>query len=343
MAKKISSDPTIIAEVKNFVSTFLSYCQQAGVNPEVALAVMLFESGSTLNSKFYSDAGGAFGFGQFTKEFAQTRQLLRELGAADVTYENVTTKGVAYFEALKSQNRMQHLKTWFVYTNFYKNTNPNSKGNYEKFAKINKYLPQYQLWLNPNANPDRKDGNGVSAAQITSGQGRTATTWNACVKLADDLLSGKEPWPGEDSSFGGRITLATAPAYHNRVGYVFLKSAETGASQSANQSATLTPPAADSSSAAAAKPNLSETLPVEISISIPEYPKLVGLKPGDVIILPQTSQLRDWLITSVERTFNNGLNILSISGRRPLSPAPFVQPELLARIVQRPMSYYYLQ
>jgi hypothetical protein len=78
-----------------------------------------------------------------------------------------------------------------------------------------------------------------------------------------------------------------------------------------------------------------------LEITIPEYPALVGLKAGDVLILPETSQLRDWVVISINRTFNAGLNMLDIKCGRPIKPEPFVQPQVLAKTPKDPMLYYY--
>ena len=77
--------------------------------------------------------------------------------------------------------------------------------------------------------------------------------------------------------------------------------------------------------------SLEDLLPMSLSFSIPEYPRLVGLKPGDVLILPASATYRDWVVTSVNRTFNQGLNKLAIQANRAISPKPFVQAELLSQ------------
>jgi hypothetical protein len=68
---------------------------------------------------------------------------------------------------------------------------------------------------------------------------------------------------------------------------------------------------------------------MSLSFSIPEYPRLIGLKPGDVLVLPPSATYRDWVVTSVNREFNQGLNKLAIQANRAISPKPFVQTEAL--------------
>jgi hypothetical protein len=103
----------------------------------------------------------------------------------------------------------------------------------------------------------------------------------------------------------------------------------------------VTPGSGSSESGSDRKKSIEDILPVKMSISIPEYPRLVGLKAGDVIVLPQTSQLRDWLITRVERTFTAGLNTLVISCNRPLDPKPFIQAEALTGFPTNIMAHYW--
>lgn len=329
MSKKISTDPAVIQEAKTFISKLISYSAEIGEPPEVCLTVMLFESAESLNSKFSGDGGRASGLLQYTKEFAASKGLLINLGYSNATFENVAALSVQAFQKSKSQNRLQQLEVWRIYHLFHKAANKKS------FAGGNKYLRHYVRTLAPNGGADYKDGNGVTASSLTSGQGRTGDQWNRCRKLADDILAGKEPIPGEDNGSSAINGYKALAAYHARVGYVLVNPGTLPPASAGTA-------AAPSSTAAAAAATAADAFPVKISINIPEYPRLIGIKPGDVIILPATSQLRDWVIESIERTFTQGLNTLVLSGGRPLDPSPFVQTELLTRAVSNPMSYYYL-
>ena len=78
-----------------------------------------------------------------------------------------------------------------------------------------------------------------------------------------------------------------------------------------------------------------------LSFTIPEYPSLVFLKPGDVIVLPSTSAYRDWVVTSVKREFEQGINKLNITANRPLTQKTFVQDGLLKDIAPEAVMNYY--
>jgi hypothetical protein len=296
-----------------FIDELRTYSAEIGIKPEVGLAVMLFETGGSLSAWYKSsDSSEAFGILQWTKGGAEPAPVQKAVGIINPTE---ATRTDAY-EKLKLLNRREQLKAWKAYyLHWYKLKE-------STWANISDpYLKHYVLTLAPNGGPNYRDGNGVSAAIITQGTGPQGQNFTACKKLAGQMLSGEKEIPNEDEKAQEVIGPKALGNYLTKVGTTKI-----------SQTPSITNPAAGAvnTNASDKKKTLEDLLPVKISFSIIEYPRLIGLKAGDVIVLPPSSQLRDWLITKVERNFSNGFNTLQISGNRPLDPKPFVQTEALA-------------
>jgi hypothetical protein len=314
---------TTCEEVSAFMTKFTASCGNVGVSPQVALTVMLFETGSSL-SAWFTNGQEAFGLLQWTKAGCEPVAVQKAIG---IEAPAPAKRNEAYVK-MKQLNRQEQLRGWEAY---YKYWYVQNAKDYESIKDA--YLKHYVLTLAPNGGPKYKDSTGFSASDIVQGKGPAGKNFEALKLVAADMLSGKKPVPGEDPKpqvVNGNTALNK---YLKAVGSCAWSGEGGGAASSTGSSA--------SGGKDSKQKTITDLLPVELSLNIPEYPALVGMKPGDVLILPKTSQLRDWVVVSIDRTFTAGMNILSIKASRPLEPKAFVQEAALGVEPKDPMAYYY--
>lgn len=336
-------------ETKEFVKKLVSGYKSIGVDPRVALTVMLFETGGTLSAKYASSTSPGVRFPavsllQWTIAGTETvRDLVgiplkptQNDSAADPLNQQAYNK-------IKLLSRLKQLDLVISYHQRYYAISP-------KVAQLKASDPDllhYSLTLNPYGSVDLKDGNGVSARQLTSGQGAAGKNYSNYKKIAEQMLNGKVGFPNEIEGDG----FVTQRTYKSN-GTTIVSPEESGsATYSSNlgkedpKSTESKPSATSSDNKEKKKKTIDDLLPVKLKMTIPLYPRLNNLKPADVLILPPTSQLRDWVVTNIEINLRQGLSEITISAARPLDPAPFVQAELLSpqKGTEKPLSYYWLR
>jgi hypothetical protein len=314
-------------EVQKFMSSLVAACSEIGIPPEVALAIMLFETGSSLSAWYQANTNRrtAFGILQWTVAGCQPVAVQKAIGIPNP----VANKAKADECYLKMQglNRLEQLRGWKAYYGHWYKVNAKQWENIK-----DPYLKHYVMTLAPNGGPDYKDGNGVSARDLTSGKGVRGRNFAALKIKAADMLSGKIEVPAEDPKVQRFVGPGAAARYLRDVG---------GCKYTGGTSTAAAPPSLAPQAGSPEPRSIQDLLPVELQFTIPEYPALVGLKAGDVLILPPSSQLRDWVVASISRSFTAGMNMLTVRANRPLDPKPFVSAQALAQSPVDYMRHYY--
>lgn len=331
----LPTDP-LAAETTQFIRNLRAGCAKIGCPPEIYLAIRLFETGGTLSARYSSNKNTytAYGLLQFTVEGCEP--LRPFVGVAKHTGDGAdnTEKNRQAYQIIKRKNRLEQLDLSFKHYEFWQ-TIPSVKAKIAQYEKINPDYVWYGLTLNP-ANWEARDDNKVKAKEIIA-----FPNYKNCKAQAIKMLNGEigipndppgEPFIGENA----------AAAYMKKVGSTKVPVAQqNGAYISPGSNSAIG--SGKGTETEKKKKSIDDILPVKCNISIPEYPRLLFIMPGDVIIFPPTSQLRDWVVTSVDRKFRPGLNELRITCNRPLDPTPFVQNEVLNQsTTNKPMSYYWL-
>jgi hypothetical protein len=314
-----------MTETEQFICNIKRYCNKKGFNASGFLAVRLFETGGALSAWLYSDIKqsvdyvengerlSAFGLLQFTPIGCEPLQ--EKLG---VPKAQIRSNHIAAWRKVTQMNRAKQLDLLFAYFDFWDPITTKLSPN----VKRDSILYQYLLTLSPGGGENYKDGSGYSAKQLVN-----KDSFRAYLVQAEGMLNGTIGVPNDEDKVQVIREGAQAAAYLKRLGTSIVNPntcdiASAITSESASVPATSTEPTKGTRS-------LEDRLPLSMSFSIPEYPRLIGLKPGDVLILPSSATYRDWVITSVSREFNQGLNKLTIQANRPLEAKAFVQVALL--------------
>ena len=326
-------------ETEQFICRIKQYCAKKGYNATAFLAVRLFETGGSLAAGYRSDqernkdgsviATPAFGILQWTPSGCEPIQKYVGVSEAHTRANNA-----AAYRKIEGKSRLEQLDLCFKYFDYWE---PLLKKNFPQFDK-GSIIYQYVVTLSPGAGSNYRDGNEVTAAQLVA-----RPRFKALLAQAEGMLNGTVPVPNDD---GAIHTGAKANAAHiKRMGSGLvnpdtcdIKGSYTGQKTTELSSNPVVEPTSGTRS-------LEDLLPMSLSFSIPEYPRLIGLKPGDVLILPPSATYRDWVVTSVNREFNQGLNRLAIQASRALGPKPFVQTALLDpeyKTVEDVAKYYWL-
>lgn len=311
-------------ETEKFICQIKEYCAKKGYDPIAFLAVRLFETGGSLAAGYVADQKRtypAFGILQWTPAGCEPIQKFVGVPEAHTSENNIA----AYLK-VKGKSRLEQLDLAFKYFDYWEPLVT------KKFPQFDKGGVQYQyvVTLSPSAGSNYKDGSDVTAKELIN-----TDNFKSRLKEAEGMLNGTIPVPNDDGAIY-RGPNANA-AHMRRMGSQIVNPSVCafGSNKEANVSTANTP-----AGNTEAKKSLEDLLPMSINISIPEYPRLVNLKPGDVIILPKTATYRDWVVTNVAREFNQGLNKLTIQAHRALAPKAFVQDSLLVEISD-PMKYYW--
>jgi hypothetical protein len=329
-----------MTETENFICKIKQYCSKKGFNTEAFLAVRLFETGGSLSAWYYaslkqsvdyidgSERLSAFGLLQWTPKGLEPVQK-----ALGVPIAQTRENHILAYRKTQKLNRLQQLDLCFKYFDFWDPITSKNTG-----IDRSSVLYQYVLTLAPGAkNANYKDGNGVSASQLIQKK-----SFQAYLAQAAGMLNGTVPVPNDSNEV--QIIRPDGLRTYQKINGNQLVNPSTcdikgdyGSGSDLSSSTT----SSASSSKTENKTSLEDKLPLSMTFTIPEYPRLINLKPGDVLVLPESATYRDWLVTSVSREFNQGLNILSIKANRTLSTKPFVQSELL-KPVDNVMEYYWL-
>jgi hypothetical protein len=250
----------------------------------------------------------------------------------------VRANHIAAWRKVTQMNRLQQLDLLFAYFDFWDPITAKKSPN----VKRDSVLYQYLLTLSPGGGENYKDGNGVSASQLIN-----KSSFRAYLLQAEGMLNGTVPVPNDESTPQVIREGRQATTYAKKVGSTLVNPNTCDINSSIESSeSTVASSAPETSKEGSGTKTLEDRLPMSVSFSIPEYPRLIGLKPGDIIILPATSSFRDWVVTSVSREFNQGLNKLTIQANRPLATKPFVQEELLKpeyKTADEVNKYFWLQ
>lgn len=209
-------------------------------------------------------------------------------------------------------------------------------------VKRDSVLYQYLLTLSPGGGENYKDGNGVSASQLIAKQ-----SFRAYLAQAEGMLNGTIAVPNDENKIQVLRPGNTMSTYRKRMGSAIVNpsTCDITGSYTSTKSSSISPSSGPGPQPTKGTRSLEDLLPMSLSFSIPEYPRLIGLKPGDVLVLPPSATYRDWVVTSVNREFNQGLNKLTIQANRAISPKPFVQTEALKpeyKTAEDVAKYYWL-
>jgi hypothetical protein len=349
-------------ETEQFICAVLTGCARRSYDPVSFLSVRMFETGSTLSAWYETDLKlgkkrkyQSFGLLQYTVE-----------GIEPLTFHRSKAEKEALFLQIRQLNRLEQLEICFQYMDYW-----SSNGVDVSFADQDLY--HYVKTLAPTGGPDYPQDENLTPRQITQGSGAAGKNFRAIKRVVEGMLNGTHPVPN-DAPTREKFNQKGSAAYRKKWGSQLvnpntcgLKVPEpkkvapaeavkpqneaqpgvkntpvaTGIAEKA-QSVTQGVPKTAKSAATKAKKALEDLLPLKISFTIPMYPRLVQLKPGDVIVLPSEAVYRDWLVTSISIEFNQGLNTLKIQGNRPLEAKAFVQNALLGFKPNDVMSYYWL-
>lgn len=318
-------------ETEQFICNIKKYCNQKGYNTAAFLAVRLFETGGSLAAGYKAEkptrAYPAFGILQWTP--AGCEPIQKFVGVSEV--HNSANQIEAYKKVL-GLSRLKQLDLCFKYFDYWE---PLIKRKFPQFDKSSIEY-QYVVTLSPGAGNNYKDGNQVTANELVN-----KPRFKLLLKEAEGMLNGTVPVPNDD---GAIHTGASANSAHvKRMGSQIVNPNSCNINSPINDNSNQAP--VTNNEATKGTKSLEDLLPMSLSFSIPEYPRLIGLRPGDVLILPISATYRDWVVTSVNREFNQGLNKLTIQANRPLKSAAFVQKDLLAqeyKTLEQINNYYWL-
>lgn len=345
-------------ETEQFICAVKTGCAQRGFDPISFLAVRMFETGGHLSAWYETDLKlgvkrkyQSFGLLQYTVD-----------GIEPLTARRTKDEKEALFLQIRESNRLEQLEICFKYMDYW-----SRYGAKVDFADQDLY--HYVKTLAPNGGPDYPQDENLTPRQITQGSGAAGKNFRAYKRVVEGMLNGTHPVPN-DAPTREKFNQKGSVAYRKKWGSQLVNpntcnvkapepkkeqtakavkpqsEAQPGvksvASGIADKVQSVTQSAPKSSVATKAKKSIEELLPLKISFSIPMYPRLVQLKPGDVVVLPSEAVYRDWLVTSISIEFNQGLNTLKILGNRPLEAKAFVQNALLGFRPNDSMSYYWL-
>ena len=307
-----------LTETETFICRIKEFCSKNEYNATAFLAVRLFETGGSLAAGYVAqDPPGrdypAFGLLQWTP--AGCEPVQKHVGISEA---HTKANNIAAYNKIKGKSRLEQLDLCFKYFDYWL---PLIQKKFPQFDKGGIEY-QYVVTLSPGAGNNYKDGNGVTASQLIN-----KPRFKALLSQAEGMLNGTVPVPNDDGKV--HVGYSANAAHVKKMGSVLVNPSvcSTGISSQEPGSAGIAAPNSNSKGVK----SLEDLLPMSLSFSIPEYPRLVGLKPGDVLILPASATYRDWVVTSVNRTFNQGLNKLAVQANRAISPKPFVQTELLSQ------------
>ncbi len=310
-------------ETERFICKIKQYCAKRNFNTTAFLAVRLFETGGSLSAWYYANIKqpvqyvekgerlSAFGLLQWTP--IGLEPVLKDLG---ITTGKTRAEHILAYRKVQKYNRLEQLDLCFKYFDFWDPITSKRTG-----IDRTSILYQYVLTLSPGAGANYKDGNGVTANDIINKK-----NFKAYLAQAEGMLNGSIAVPN-DSSEVQVIRPDGLATYQKIQGSQKVSPSTCDIAEDYTQNVLNNSVTASNQSDQKASTSIEDKLPLRLNFSIPEYPRLINLKPGDVIILPPSATYRDWLVTSVNREFNQGINILSIQANRPLSTKPFVQSE----------------
>ena len=346
-------------ETEQFICAVKTGCELRGYDPVSFLSVRMFETGSTLSAWYETDL--LLGVKRKYQSFGLLQYTID--GIEPLTFHRTKAEKEALFLQIREVNRLEQLDICFKYMDYW-----SRHGVDVNFKDQDLY--HYVKTLAPNGGPDYPQDENLTPRQITQGSGAAGKNFRAIKRVVEGMLNGTHPVPN-DAPTRERFNQKSSAAYRKKWGSQLVNpntcsvktpapkkeqpseavkpqnEAQPGvksvASGIAEKATSVTQDVPKSSTATKAKKSIEELLPLKISFSIPMYPRLVSLKPGDVIILPSEAVYRDWLVTSISIEFNQGLNTLKIQGNRPLEAKAFVQSALLGFKPNDPMSYYWLE
>jgi N-acetylmuramoyl-L-alanine amidase len=311
------------SETERFICKIKQYCAKKNFNTTAFLAVRLFETGGSLSAWYYASIKqsvqyvekgerlSAFGLLQWTP--IGLEPVLKDLG---ITTGKTRAGHILAYQKVQKYNRLEQLDLCFKYFDFWDPITSKRTG-----IDRTSILYQYVLTLSPGAGANYKDGNGVTANDLINKK-----NFKAYLAQAEGMLNGSIAVPN-DSSEVQVIRPDGLATYQKIQGSQKVSPSTCDIAGDYTQNVLNNSSTTSKQAEQKASTSIEDKLPLKLNFSIPEYPRLINLKPGDVIILPPSATYRDWLVTSVNREFNQGLNILSIQANRPLSTKPFVQSE----------------
>lgn len=326
------------SETEAFICRIKQYCAKKGFNTAGFLAVRLFETGGTLSAWYYArltqsvnyvengERLSAFGLLQWTP--IGLEPLIPSLG---VTSGKNRKGHIEAYRKVQKLNRQQQLTLCFEYFDFWDPITSKRTG-----IDRASVLYQYVLTLSPGAGPNFKDGNGVTANSLLNSK-----RFKAYLVQAQGMLDGTVPVPN-DSPEVQVIRPDGLSTYQKINGSQKVNPSTCDIRGDYKQVSTGAATTNLAPSDTRASTSLEDKLPLKLNFTIPEYPRLINLKPGDVVVLPESATYRDWLVTSVSREFNQGINLLTVQAHRPLTTAPFIQTTALSSS-NDPMAYYWLE
>jgi hypothetical protein len=313
-------------EPEQFLCNIKRYCAKNGYDPVAFLAVRLFETGGSLAAGYQAEFPRgreypAFGILQWTPAGCEPLQERLGVGKAHTRENNI-----AAYKKVLGLNRLKQLELCFAYYDFWE---PLLKKNFPQFKK-DSIEYQYVVTLSPGAGDKYKDGNGKTAKELIA-----SANFRNRLKEAEGMLNGTVPVPRDDGAL--HKGYAANAAHVKRMGSELVNP---------NTCDINSPIGTDATAAATTntpgQKTLEDLLPMQIAFSIPEYPRFTGLKPGDVLVLPESATYRDWVVTAVTREFNQGINKLTIQANRAIAAKPFVQKEVLDKAIGDYNNYYWL-
>ena len=323
-----------MSETEIFICRIKEFCSKNGYNATAFLAVRLFETGGSLAAGYVANFPGnpypAFGILQWTPEGCEPVQ--KHVGVSEA---HTKANNIAAYNKIKGKSRLEQLDLCFKYFDYWL---PMVQKKFPQFDKSGIEY-QYVVTLSPGAGNNYKDGNGVTASQLIN-----KPQFKALLTQAEGMLNGTIPVPNDDGKV--HVGYSANAAHVKRMGSALVNPSvcPAGISSQEQSSTGVTNPTTSNSNSKGVK-SLEDLLPMSLSFSIPEYPRLVSLKPGDVLVLPASATYRDWVVTSVIRGFNPGLNKLTVQANRAISPKPFVQAEALIpeyKTAEEVNKYYWL-
>jgi hypothetical protein len=352
-----------MSETQDFMCRLVSGCNERGYDPAAFLAVRLFETGSTLSAYYQTDIAGLKYQSQGLLQWTVT-------GVEIFNSDKSRANSERTFLVVKDSNRLKQLEYAFKYFDIWANIG----------AKVDfneQYLWHYVKTLAPGRGPDTIQKNNPTPREIVEGSGAVGKNFRGLKVLAQKMLNGTADIPRDSPTveyFNQRGTrgLLSARVHHQKYGFERFNPSACSAKYTPK---TATKPAEKPKPSVIEKPKpgviektssatnevvkqvneikstvkptskkakvaFEERFPLKMTFTIPEYPRLVFMKPGDVIILPPPIEYRDWLVSEVNREFYSGINKLTVSAMRPLEVAPFTS---LGGNFSPTMGYYYLQ
>jgi hypothetical protein len=348
-----------MSETQDFMCRLVSGCNERGYDPAAFLAVRLFETGSTLSAYYQTDINGLKYQSQGLLQWTVT-------GVEIFNTDKSRANSERTFLVVKDSDRLKQLEYAFKYFDIWKNIG----------AKVDfneQYLWHYVKTLAPGRGPDTVQKNNPTPREIVEGSGAVGKNFRGLKILAQKMLNGTADIPRDSSTvehFNQRGTrgLLSAKQHHQKYGFERFNPSVCSAKYTPKSTTTSAekprPGVIEKAKPAVEKlvntvdkqvneakrtitPTskkgtipVEERFPLRMTFTIPEYPRLVFMKPGDVIILPPPIEYKDWLVSEVNREFYSGINKLTVSAMRPLEAKPFTS---LGSNFSPTMSYYYLQ